>query len=829
VRAVNDPDNVVDPVVLAERRARRAELAEEELRELLREVELGAATLKGRLAAVEGELATARTQRDALAADLAHREKELSAANRREHAEQALRSEAQTRAAETQTGSRRELEDLRVRLVAAEQRAELFTQMEAEVAGRMERARAAEAELSALREEIESRQSEVAALRAELERRAPAQAPVALDPQLATRMAAERTAFAAQLAAVEHMVAGLRPRLTAAVDALTARLEGEQAARGAAETQLADARARVVELHGQLTAATSRHAAVVEVVAELSAAVDELRERFAADLDARVAELSGAADELRVELGAEQRLRSAAHDELEHLRAQREEALAELEHERELRASAQAAHSRADAEREEADQARAEAERARAEAEAAREEAEAAREEAEAAHAEARTAHAEAQAAHAEAQAAHTEAQAELERHAADRTAIAQAEAATEQARAMIEQARAATAEAEAQLERRGAELEQRRIELEQRQAEHIALQAELAREQAQHAAAQSELGREQELRLAAEAALEELRNAPPPPAALDPAELERAAERLRGQAPPPEELPEELAEEAPVAAPGGPPPADHRDELARVLAAQQAAAASAAAPDPYAHLPAFEVKAVVPFAAGDGSWLRDGIRQVGRTDAALGAELLLALTPVQAHAARRPVAYQLTVNDAGTWRVELEGLSSTISAGASDSKVAFRVNGTAGELAALFAGGGRRKLAAHIEGSRMALWRLSRARRQPPTLAQAVAAGGDFSLQAMLALLGAVATEGGRSVVAFDDGDQPITAVATRRGAVVLRSGIEQPQATLHAPEQDLVALLAGLAPAAPIRVSGDMAQAAAFVTRLHRAQGLV
>jgi hypothetical protein len=822
VRAVNDPDNVVDPVVLAERRARRAELAEEELRELLREVELGAATLKGRLAAVEGELATARTQRDALAADLAHREKELSAANRREHAEQALRSEAQTRAAEAQTGSRRELEDLRVRLVAAEQRAELFTQMEAEVAERMERARAAEAELSALREEIESRQSEIAALRAELERRAPAQAPAALDPQLATRIAAERTAFAAQLAAVEHTVAGLRPRLTAAVDALTARLEAEQAARGEAETQLADARARVDELHEQLAAATSRHAAVVQVVAELSAAVDELRERFAADLDARVAELSGAADELRVELGAEQRLRSAAQDELEHLRVQREEALAELEHERELRASAQAAHTRADAEREEAERAREEAEQARAEAERAREEAEAA-------HAEARTAHAEAQAAHAEAQAAHADAQAEFERHAADRTAIAEAEAATEQARAMIEQARAATAEAQAQLERRGAELEQRRGELEQRQAEHIALQAELAREQAQHAAAQSELGREQELRLAAEAALEELRNAPRPPAALDPADLERAAERLRAQAPPEGELVEEVAEEAPVAPPGGPPPAGHRDELARVLAAQQAAAASAAAPDPYAHLPVFEVKAVVPFAAGDGSWLRDGIRQVGRTDAALGAELLLALTPVQAHAARRPVAYQLTVNDAGTWRVEIEDLSSTISAGASDSKVAFRVNGTAGELAALFAGGGRRKLAAHIEGSRMALWRLSRARRQPPTLAQAVAAGGDFSLQAMLALLGAVATEGGRTVVAFDDGDQPITAVATRRGAVVLRSGIEQPQATLHGPEQDLVALLAGLAPSAPIRVSGDMAQAAAFVTRLHRAQGLV
>src|SRR5213076_1559124 len=102
------------------------------------------------------------------------------------------------------------------------------------------------------------------------------------------------------------------------------------------------------------------------------------------------------------------------------------------------------------------------------------------------------------------------------------------------------------------------------------------------------------------------------------------------------------------------------------------------------------------------------------------------------------------------------------------------------------------------------------------------------VAAGGDFSLRAVLALLTAVAPEGGRGVVAFDDADQPITAVATRRGAIVLRSGIEQPQATLHAPEQELVALLVGLAPSIPVRVSGDVAQASAFVTRLHHAQGL-
>ena len=82
------------------------------------------------------------------------------------------------------------------------------------------------------------------------------------------------------------------------------------------------------------------------------------------------------------------------------------------------------------------------------------------------------------------------------------------------------------------------------------------------------------------------------------------------------------------------------------------------------------------------------------------------------------------------------------------------------------------------------------AVWRVSRASRQGPTLAQAVAA---------------------------------------RRGAIVLRRGIEQPQAILHAPEQELVALLVGLAPSTPIRVSGDAALASAFITRLHRGQGLV
>ena len=840
---MNDPDNVVDPVVLAERRARRAELAEEELRELLREAELGAATLKGRLAAVEGELATARTQRDALAADLERREKELIASGRREHTEQALRSEAQTRAAHAETGSRRELEELRVRLVAAEQRAALLSEVEAEVAERLERARAAEDELGGLRSELQSRQSEIAALRHELESvaRAGSAPPVSADPQLAARIAAERTAFAAQIAAVEHALAGLRPQLAVAAAALSDRLAAEQAARAEAERALADERERVGELERELAGATSRQAAVLEVVAELQTAIDALREQVAGDLDARVAELAGTADALREDLGAEQRLHSAARDELERLRAEREAALAERDDARAgfeaVREELDDARAGLEAVREERDDARAGLEAARAE----RDEARARLAAAEGELARDREQHGAARVEHEAAVAEHQAALAEREAALAEReAAVAEHQAArSEHERALDEHAAALAGQERVRADHEAAlaEHEAVRQELERRKADHIALQAELAREQAQHGAAQSELGREQELRAAGEAKLAaererleatiaELEALRAPPPTVDIEDLTRAAERLREQAPPPAE-----ADEPPSQAPPPPAvePAVRRDELARVLAAQQAAAASAAAPDPYAHLPEFPVKAVVPFAAGDGSWLREAIRHVGRSDAALGAEVLLALAPVQAHAVRRPVAYQLTVNDAATWRVELGDDGAAIEPGASEAKVAFRLSGTPGELSALFAGGGRRKLKGHIEGSRMALWRVTRARREAPTLAQAVAAGGDFSLQAVLALLAAAAPEGGRSVVAFDDADSPITAVATRRGAVVLRSGIEQPQATLHAPEQDLVALLVGLAPAAPVRVSGDVELAAAFVTRLHRAQGLV
>jgi hypothetical protein len=818
---VNDPDNVVDPVVLAERRARRAELAESELRELLRETELGAATLKGRLSAVEAELATARAQRDALAADLARRENELIAASQREHAETALRSEAQTRAAEASTGSRRELDDLRVRLVAAEQRAALLTQVEVEVADRLAKAVAAEKEMVTLRAEVAARQAEVLGLRHELERyaqvalRMPAE-PGPPDEELARRIAVERSAFAAQVAAVERTVAQMRPQLAAAVSELTERMAFERAAREAAEAELAAERGKVAELQARLEAATRREAAVLEVVAELSASVAALRERFAGELDERVAELTGAAEALRAELGREQAHHSAALAELEREQAKHSAALSELDREQAERVAAQSELEREQAERAAA---QSELEREQAERVAAVSELERQQAESAAAQLELEREQAERVAALSELERAQTEragVQSELEREQVQHAA-AQSELAREQGR------HAAT---QAEVDRQESHREAIRSELAQEQARRAQAQAELERERAQ---AQADLERERRRLAEVSSELEALRAAPPPAPTIDIEEFTRAAERLRAEIESPlEEAPAEQVAEPELDPAPVPETPRRREELAEILAAQQAAAAAARAPAQDTSLPVFPVPAVVPVEDADPTWLREGIRRVGRGDPALAAEILLALAPSQAQASRRDVAYQLTIPDTGTWRVMLRDGEASIEPGTTAGGTDFGVSGAPGDVAALLAGGGRRRVTARVEGSRVRLWRLARDRRVTPTLAQATAAGGRFPLRGVLALAASVAPDGDRTSVTFDSGTEQITAVGTRGGAVVLRTSREKSAATLQAPAADLVALLIGLAPEGTVRVIGDAEQAAALVARLHRAQGL-
>ncbi|MDQ3768741.1 MAG: hypothetical protein M3370_04565, partial [Actinomycetota bacterium] len=90
-----EPAEVVDRAVLAERRARRAELAEEELARRAVEAERASAALEAQLGGLEERLREVIAQRDAARAQLHERDRALLSATQREHAERALREEAE--------------------------------------------------------------------------------------------------------------------------------------------------------------------------------------------------------------------------------------------------------------------------------------------------------------------------------------------------------------------------------------------------------------------------------------------------------------------------------------------------------------------------------------------------------------------------------------------------------------------------------------------------------------------------------------------------------------------------------------------------------------
>src|ERR1700754_4631696 len=103
----SDHGNVVDPDVLAARRAARAEPTDEPAPEQ-------------RLFELERRLGEIAAERDALKAAVEARERELRSTRRREWAEQQQRLEAQGEAAATRELAGRQVAELRERLAEAE-------------------------------------------------------------------------------------------------------------------------------------------------------------------------------------------------------------------------------------------------------------------------------------------------------------------------------------------------------------------------------------------------------------------------------------------------------------------------------------------------------------------------------------------------------------------------------------------------------------------------------------------------------------------------------------------------------------------------------------
>ncbi|MDQ3090837.1 MAG: hypothetical protein M3R46_04075, partial [Actinomycetota bacterium] len=119
-----EPAEVVDRAVLAERRARRAELVEDELARRAVEAERASAALEAQLGGLEEHLREVIAQRDAAQAQMHARHRALLSATQREHAERALREDADEDRHQLEHALGAELADARARLAEAEERAE---------------------------------------------------------------------------------------------------------------------------------------------------------------------------------------------------------------------------------------------------------------------------------------------------------------------------------------------------------------------------------------------------------------------------------------------------------------------------------------------------------------------------------------------------------------------------------------------------------------------------------------------------------------------------------------------------------------------------------
>jgi hypothetical protein len=229
-----EADTVVDPLVLAERRAQRAQLSERAQALRAEQAERARDAVRAELDELNERLRVARERRADLQAELSDRARSLRTTTQNEHAERALREELVAQERARREAAEEEARGLRVRFGEAEARArELVQDVEALRRAQLEAEQAAAA-AEAARRERESRLHE-----------------------------RERRVAAAEAAGNSPDLEALEPR----VAALDEQLQRERAERSLVRTQLADERERAATLEGELT---STRASVDEKAQELA-------------------------------------------------------------------------------------------------------------------------------------------------------------------------------------------------------------------------------------------------------------------------------------------------------------------------------------------------------------------------------------------------------------------------------------------------------------------------------------------------------------------------------------------------------------------------------
>jgi hypothetical protein len=327
----SDPSDgtVVDPAVIAERRARRAELAEQSLADRVRQAQTAADEQRARALELERGLELAARERDGLRADLEARESELRGLRQREESERRRRHEVEVESDADRRALEGDIGALRARLATAEARA---TELSAELTRAQAHAESLRAEVErqrAARERLEQGARDVTDLSRALESRRDG-----IDAELGSLR--ERTAVLTDELAAE---AGARARAEAALSA-----EHDRA--GAEITLLQaelDRRAQIHDaVHGQLRA--------------LGAEVGRLRDGLAVDAEQRAAtertlvEVAATAHGLRAELAELETRRTEAEAALSVALGELEAARRAVVTEADARAEAEATVARQRAE-----------------------------------------------------------------------------------------------------------------------------------------------------------------------------------------------------------------------------------------------------------------------------------------------------------------------------------------------------------------------------------------------------------------------------------------------------------------------------------------------
>ena len=314
-RLAPPPATVVDPAVLAQRRAAREGQADEALVRRAQAAEATAATLETQLDHLEARLRSALAERDQATA-------RLRAAEQREEAERRVRVEAEGERDAIRASVRRERERLEARARAAEEHAEALG-----------------AEMDAIRREAAEAQQAAMAARAAAERAGEARAREELD-----RLAAEAADLARRLEHERSARAEAESRLArqgervADVEATVAQLERELERRTALQAELDEVRRTLADVRDRAGDDQVARAALREAQGELAVRTAEL-ERLRADLARSQADLESAR--------AAQRAGAAAVREAEEtvalVRREAAELQSRLEEERRRRFEAEAA------------------------------------------------------------------------------------------------------------------------------------------------------------------------------------------------------------------------------------------------------------------------------------------------------------------------------------------------------------------------------------------------------------------------------------------------------------------------------------------------------